>query len=280
MCRFAAYVGPPVPLSTLLYDAPHSLEIQAYAPRVQHNGLVNVDGTGVAWWPEPGPPLRYVTDRPPWSDPNLPSLTPRLTAGLQVAAVRSATPGLPLGAAAVGPFVLDDLAGAHNGAIASFRDGCGRALLERLPDDLHAMVDVASDSLVLVATVARWLRAHPDDGLAGAVASTIAEVNDVCETHGAAATVNLLVADGHQVVASRSAIGTTANSLYVLAGGDRWPQATIIASEPLDDDAGWTEVSDGSLVTVTPDGTVTRHPADSVTSARSGFTSAIQVPGP
>jgi glutamine amidotransferase len=256
MCRFAAYAGPPAPLSTLLYDAPHSLEVQAYAPRVQHNGLVNVDGTGVAWWPEPGPPLRYVTDRPPWSDPNLPLLAPRLEAELQVVAVRSATPGLPLGTASVAPFLIDDLAGAHNGAIASFRDGCGRALLERLPDDLHAMVEVASDSLVLVATVARRLRERPDGGLAGAVTATIAEVTEVCQRHQASATLNLVVADGRQIVASRSAVGTTANSLYVLAGGARWPQATIVASEPLDDDAGWAEVADGSLVTVTPDGTV------------------------
>ena len=51
MCRLAAYAGPPAPLSALLYDPPHSLEHQAYAPRELVSGNVNVDGTGVAWWP-------------------------------------------------------------------------------------------------------------------------------------------------------------------------------------------------------------------------------------
>lgn len=32
MCRHLAYLGAAVPLASLLYDAPHSLERQSYAP--------------------------------------------------------------------------------------------------------------------------------------------------------------------------------------------------------------------------------------------------------
>ena len=67
MCRLAAHVGRPVALSTLLYDPPRSLEVLAHSPRELTHGVVNVDGTGVAWWPDRDePPLRYVTERTPW----------------------------------------------------------------------------------------------------------------------------------------------------------------------------------------------------------------------
>jgi len=94
MCRFAAYHGPPRPLAEMLYEAPHSLERQAYVPREMVEGHVNVDGTGVVWWPHgDDEPLRYVTVLPPWSDPNLPTLAPRLQGRTILGSVRSATPG-------------------------------------------------------------------------------------------------------------------------------------------------------------------------------------------
>ncbi|HEX9888931.1 MAG TPA: hypothetical protein VGA69_05605, partial [Nitriliruptorales bacterium] len=127
MCRLAAYVGPPAPLSTLLYDPPRSLQVLSYQPRELLYGSVNVDGTGIAWWDEiDQPPLRYVTASPPWSDPNLASLAPRLTGRVQLAAVRGATPDIPFGPANVAPFAHDGVAFVHNGWVGEFRRGTGR----------------------------------------------------------------------------------------------------------------------------------------------------------
>ena len=44
MCRFLGYLGAPVPLSSLIYDQPHSLREQSYAPRMQDVGRINADG--------------------------------------------------------------------------------------------------------------------------------------------------------------------------------------------------------------------------------------------
>ncbi|MDP8970062.1 MAG: hypothetical protein M3N52_06135, partial [Actinomycetota bacterium] len=118
----AAYLGPPRPLSTLLYEPPRALQVQAYDPKEQLFGGVNVDGTGVAWWVDDEPaPLLYRSDRPPWSDPNLPDLSRRLRARVQLAAVRSASPGIPYGTNYVAPFVHGTLACAHNGWLGEFR---------------------------------------------------------------------------------------------------------------------------------------------------------------
>ncbi len=59
------------------------------------------------------------------------------------------------------------------------------------------------------------------------------------------ANLNLLLTDGHQIVATRSG-----RSLFVRTGtamGD----AAIVVSEPLDDDPNWRPVPDESLLTLT-----------------------------
>ena len=109
MCRLAAYIGSEdIAASTLLYDMPMSVERMAYAPRELLSGHVNVDGTGVAWWADgPSTPLRYITEKPPWSDPNLPTLAPTFRGSPVVVAVRSATPGLSHGTDHVAPSIRD-----------------------------------------------------------------------------------------------------------------------------------------------------------------------------
>lgn len=250
----AAYVGSPRPLSTLLYDPPRSLRVQACDPKEQLRGSVNVDGTGVAWWVGDDPePLRYRTERPPWSDPNLPDLAARLSGRLQLAAVRSATRGIPYGPPFVHPFVHEHLAGAHNGWLGEFRRSTAGVLLGRLPDHLRGALDGMSDSQLLFLTAVGHLQAQPGGGLAGAVRAAVTEAAEVCAAHGAQAALNLVVADGARVVAARLSLGVPANSLYTLERGQRWPDGVLLASEPLDDDA-WTPVPDRCLAELTSAG--------------------------
>lgn len=254
MCRFAAYLGPSRPLSTLLYEPERSLEVLAYLPREMQSGTVNVDGTGVAWWPDPGgQPVRYVTAATPWADANLPSLAPRLSSGVQVAAVRSATPGLPFGPANVAPFVHGSDAFAHNGWLGGFRDGVGRALAARLPDEQHALMDTVSDSVTLFATFLSH-RAR-GAGLVDAVSATVADAVEVCDKEGVEATLNLLVSDGRSVVAVRTSHGRPGNSLYTLRDTGPWEGGAVVASEPLAPDLDWSAVPDDHVVELTGDRT-------------------------
>lgn len=243
------------PLSSLLSDPPHSLSHQARAPREQRPGAVNVDGTGVTWWsPDAPEPLRYVTHGPPWSDPNLPWLAPRLRGDVQLALVRSATSGIPYGTAFVAPFVHGRLACAHNGWVGRFREATARPLLARLPDHLFAAYHGAHDSLAVFLTVLAEAERAPELGLAGALREALEVVRLVCEEHEAHARLNLLVADGTRIVAARCALGEPTDSLWTLEGGARWGGANLVASEPLDDDPGWTPVPDGAVVELTAHG--------------------------
>ena len=198
MCRLAGLLttapGEAPPLSLLLSDTAHSLSEQGHSARQMTSGTVNVDGTGVAWWADDAPqPLRYVSDKPPWSDPNLPWLAPRLRAGCQVALVRAATVGIPHGAAFVSPFTYGRIACAHNGSIGKFRSTVARPLLARLPDHLFAAFHGASDSLALMLMVVAHAERDPSAGLLGAVAGALDEAVALAREYDAPSALNLLV---------------------------------------------------------------------------------------
>jgi gamma-glutamyl hercynylcysteine S-oxide hydrolase len=254
VCRLAAYVGPPAPLSTLLHDPPRALSEQAVCPREQRAGRINVDGTGVAWWDGEDPrPLRYRTDRPPWADENLRGLASRLGATVQLAAIRSATPGIPYGQVFAHPFVHGGVAGTHNGRIGGFRACVARPLLARLPDHLFSAFEGMSDSLALFLLAVAELERNPAGGLVGAVRAALVATTEECRRAGTTAILNLALADASGVVISRMGYKEPGSSLYVLRDGARWPSANLIASEPLDHDPGWGPVPDGHIAALNGD---------------------------
>jgi glutamine amidotransferase len=266
VCRFAGYAGPPAPLSTLLGDAPHGLAEQSWDPREQVSGHVNVDGTGIAWWIDGQTrPLRYVSDGPPWTDPNLPHLAPRLRAPLQLAVVRSATPGLPCGAGSTPPLLDGDLALAHNGRVEAFGDLVLPRLLARLTPAEISRLDVVTDTRLVLLVLARCRAERPGEGLARALVRALVEVAEDAARSASAATLNVLVGDGREILATRFARGREADSLAVIEDGPRWPGAALVASEPLDHDPGWRRLPEDMLVRLTPDGRAAVLPFEEVT---------------
>jgi glutamine amidotransferase len=209
---------------------------------------VNVDGTGAAWWVEGrAEPLRYVTDKSPWADPNLSDLAPVLSGTPLLAAVRSATPGIPHGPQNVAPFVSGGLAAVHNGWIGGFRKEVGRFLLDKLSEDRFSEIDSMNDSLVLFHLVNQQIDDEPGIEISDAMAEVFRFVAKTVIAEDRAAALNLVVASDSKIVAARTSAGTEINSLYTLkTGGGNW-----VASEPLDDTDPWESVPDHSLVVLT-----------------------------
>ena len=240
MCRHLAYVGPPVRIGSLLLDAPPSLRRQTHAPRLMHVRHANPDGWGVAWYErEDDQPTRYRTTVSLRIDREFTAAETHASSLL--AAVRLASPGLALERDNTAPFVSGSLAFSLNGY--GFRDGREARLRAALPHERAARLEGDSDTEVLFALVLERLESGATAGEALRDVTALAEPDD--DLH-----LNLLLTDGRAIAAT-----AWGNSLFTRDAGD----AVLVASEPLDEDAGWTRVPERSLVEAQPGAvTITR----------------------
>jgi glutamine amidotransferase len=246
VCRHLGYLGPPVDLAGLLLDPPHSLCHQAWDPHHLDVGRLNGDGWGVGWYDEQvGPePARYRTVTPMWADQRFAGIARHIRAGHVVAAVRNATPGLPVEESGAAPFLAERYLFSHNGLVESWHDGIGHRLRRGLSERREAVLGGRSDSEVLFAMVLDRIDAGIP--LPDALALVVDEVAGM--TGGR---FNLLVSDGHTIAATRHGC-----SLFVRPSSedpDGTRRGQLVASEPFDDDPAWSEVPERALVTVTPD---------------------------
>lgn len=239
MCRHLAYLGPGRTLRELLYAPEHSLETQAYAPRMSRACVLNADGFGVGWYdPARAGPVRYRRAQPMWTDLSFADVADVVRTRCTVAAVRSATVGFPVDESCAQPFTDGARLFSHNGVIQGFAGVEGK--LRELAGDLAPVPDARApvDSAMLFALAAAAWRGGA--GLADGLADALRAVTPL-----AGGRYNLLAADGTSLAAT--AWGDT---LFVRTlGAD-----TVIASEPYDDGPGWEEVPDRSLVTAGPRG--------------------------
>lgn len=221
MCRHLAWLGEPRSLAALLVEPEHSLLVQSYAPRRQRYGTINADGWGAGFFVDGrAEPARWRSARPLWNDPSFASVAPILASHCVVAAVRSATAGMPIEESAVAPFTDGRWLLSHNGRV----DRCA------LPATRAAESTV--DSAVLAALI---FERGMDE-----LARTLLEIGSL----DPGARLNLLAADGDRLMAT-----TWGDTLSIL----RTPYGVVLASEPYDDDPAWVDVPDRHLVTATRD---------------------------
>jgi glutamine amidotransferase len=220
MCRHLGWLGQSASVASLVLEPPYGLVVQSYSPRRQKHGLMNADGWGVGFFDPGGQERRWRSATPLWGDASFASVAPALRSGCVVAAVRSASVGMPIEPSASAPFTDGEWLLSHNGIV-------DRAVLPQ-----SAAAESTVDSALLAALIF-------DRGL-DRLGETIAEV-------GAAdpnARLNILAANGSRMLAT-----TWGDTLSLLRRTD----GVVLASEPYDDDPQWQEIPDRHLVDV--DGT-------------------------
>ena len=263
MCRQLAYVGPPVALSRLFFEPPHSLEHQSYAPRELLEGHVNADGFAVAWYPpvdadghavgalgDPGEPLVYRSERPAWGDPTWGGLAHRLPGRIVLANIRNATDPATGGLASVHPFTEGRWSFTHNGYLSGFREHLYRRMGAELSEKRYRARRGSSDT----ETLFQLLMDRVEEGLSGAEALKwlVQRAASAATDAGKPGFLNFLLSDGQRVWATRYSTTPKQASLYTGENLDSWPGATLVASEALDEDPGWKRVPESSIVTLEP----------------------------
>jgi gamma-glutamyl hercynylcysteine S-oxide hydrolase len=222
MCRHQAWLGDPRTVASLVLEPECGLVRQSYAPRRQARGRLNADGWGVGFYP-PGTdePVRWRSAMPLWGDASFASVAPVLSSGAVLAAVRSATVGMPMDESAAAPFTDGRWLLSHNGKV-------DRSVLPARND-----AESVCDSAVLAAHVFAEGPGH--------AAETVRRVAAL----DPAAFLNLLMTDGSRILGV-----TWGDPLSYLVE----PDGVVVASEPWDDDARWVDVPDRHLIEVTRDG--------------------------
>ena len=218
MCRHLGWLGEPRSVASLVLDPPYGLLVQSYSPRRQKHGLMNADGWGIGFFDDDNSaPRRWRSATPLWGDASFASIAPVLRSGCVVAAVRSASVGMPIEASASAPFSDGRWLLSHNG------------LVDRAVLTASAVAESTNDSALLAALIF-------ERGL-DALGDTIAEVAAADPN----ARLNILAGNGSELRAT-----TWGDTLFVLKQAD----GVVLASEPFDDDKDWQEIPDRHLVTV------------------------------
>ena len=221
MCRHIAWLGVERSLRELLLEPEHGLLVQSYAPRRQTSGRMNADGWGAGFYSAGrAEPTRWRSARPLWSDASFASVAPVISAGCILAAVRSATAGMPADETAAAPFGSGRWLLSHNGVV-------DRAVLGP-----HPAAESVGDSAQLAA--------HAFEFGPERVGEFVADLGQ----RDPDARLNLLLTDGQRILATR-----WKDTLSVL----RTEDGVAVASEPYDDDPRWADVPDFHLVDVTAD---------------------------
>ena len=213
MCRHLGWLGEPRSIASLVLEPPSGLLVQSYAPRRQKHGLMNADGWGIGFYspdvPE-GAPCRWRSAAPLWVA-SFASVAPALSSDCVVAAVRSASIGMPIEPSGIGTVHRWAVAVSHNG------------LVDRTVLPLSSKAESRVDSALLAALIF-------ERGL-DALGDTIVEVAAADPN----ARLNILAANGSQLRAT-----TWGDTLSVLRRDD----GVVLASEPYDDNPGWQEIPD------------------------------------
>jgi glutamine amidotransferase len=237
VCRHLAYLGPPTTLAALVLEPPHGLLRQSYVPRdMRGGGRINADGFGVGWYAGAGDAVRYRSAAPLWSDGVFADLARATTAAAVLAAVRSATVGMPVTAEAAAPFAEGRFLFSHNGVVRGWPSSVA-ALAAALPVTDLLTLDAPTDAALLWALVRDRLRGGKD--AADALVDVVAEVAAAAP----GSRLNLLLTDGATVWAT-----AWDHALSVRTGTG----LALVASEPTDSDPAWTGVPDRHLVVARP----------------------------
>ncbi len=258
MCRHLAYLGEPVSIKSVILDPPHSLAEQAWAPRLQRHGTMNVDGFGIGWYADGDPlPARYRRTGPIWGDEGLADLARVVTTRAMLCAVRSASAGTESGLSAAAPYAQGKWLFSLNGALIGWSAAAGGShpgrrrqalpgieqasaavlkLAESLPAADLLRLQARCDTSLIWALVLARLR--DGESPARALAGTVGQI----EGAGGTGRFNLLLTDGSVIAATAAG-----DSLFYQQRG----AGVIVASEPSDDEPDWHEVPQGSVLEAT-----------------------------
>jgi predicted glutamine amidotransferase len=267
MCRWLAYMGPPLLMEELLFRPDNSLIRQSLSARrsiVPTNG----DGFGLGWFGNEAEPGLFRDTLPAWNDANLRCLSQQIRSRLFFAHVRAST-GTSTSRENCHPFRCNGTLFMHNGKIGGYL-AIRRRIESMIPHEHYAnrMGTTDSEAFYLLALGNGLL-----DDPVGALERTVGDVTAVMRDAGIDDPFRMTAAftDGRGLVALRYSNDERSPTLYHAQGGGIGIEGgtvrihpgegtTVVLSEPLDEDGiSWKEIPEAHVLRVA-DGAVSVLP--------------------
>ena len=144
------------------------------------------------------------------------------------------------------PFTYENWSFVHNGQIGDFKSCC-RRIESLLPDHLYEMRRGNTDSeLLFLLLIANGLEQNPLES----IKQTLATLQDLSPQRSEPDRLTCVFSDGANLYAFRTSCDQRSPSLYLST--KRNADATLLASEPLDDDSSdWEVFPDNTLAIFT-----------------------------
>ncbi len=288
MCRVLTYLGSPIMIDELLYLPDNSFIKQSYHPKYMSH-LLNLAGFGLIAWDksshDPSVPFIYKTDKLPFYDENLRSLSKKLSSYCLLSHVR----GVPysekniVSNQNVHPFIFPGthIALAHNGQLSEFNT-MKFDLLDYIKPQYKKYILGTTDSEWIYAVFISQLPSNHEnvttDEIIKAIQTTLKIIQNVRYKNNIRVNspVNLFISNGEFIAATRfvfdygwlpkereqdiahlgyhslwytygEGYGCYDNE-YKMKSGER-RSSIIIASEPLTEDTTtWIEVPEYTLI--------------------------------
>jgi len=246
MCRLAAYLGPYIRLSELLLEPSRSLLRQSHGEpaAVSYPG-----GFGMGWYAADGSPAVYTQPLPIWTDINLPHLAHSIYARLFLAVIESAAAPFGAGPCPGQPYYDSRLLFLHQGFLSDF-SRLRRTIRDFLEPRLEAEIRSNTASEHLFALLRHLLSDDSDltieqalAALLDLLASWVGEQSNL---------LNLIVADSTGLYVVRQAWHADCPALYYSVDDESFPDAQLVASEPLTDSEFWLPLPESHLLTLSP----------------------------
>lgn len=250
MCRIAGFLGHSLPLAEVLSIPPRSLLAQARVPKDLPPEEVASDGFGFGWFVEGrAEPARYRSTHPVWADANVDTMARHIRSRSFVASARTATHAMPVATTNTPPFLARATLLVHNGSIRGFHEGPMDALRGGLRPETRSRIAGNTDTEHLAALLAET---DPAEDLAVRVRALVQRARSILRDARASAQLTLLAAEPEALVAVRAGIDADPPALAYRTDA----RGTFVASEPLDEEPGWTRLEEETLLVVRTEGAV------------------------
>ena len=271
MCRWMAWLGQPLVLDTLLFEAPHGIVDQSLHARMGAEPT-NGDGFGVGWYGIGDGPGVFRSVAPAWSDANLRHLSAHIESPLFMVHVRAAI-GSPVQELNCHPFRHGRWLFVHNGYINEFHKLRRDAMLALEPELFAAVEGTTDTEVVFHLALSFGLEQDP----IAALERTVGFIEELARERGIEDPVQASfgVSDGESLWAVRYASGGSARSLFVSANVEtihhlhpenpRFARLSeddrLVVSEPFSDLPGvWEPVPEATALSVRRGGVLEMRP--------------------